>query len=72
MRAKLQALYEKATAIQNDLLHKFTTYLYQTYDAIVIEDLDIKSMQMSKKGEKSTSVSIWEIPFSNGIQGEKI
>ena len=51
MRAKSQALYEKATAIQNDLLHKFTTYLYQTYDAIVIEDLDIKSMQMSKKAK---------------------
>ena len=51
MRAKLQALYEKATAIQNDLLHKFTTYLYRTYDIIVIEDLDIKSMQMSKKAK---------------------
>ena len=48
-KAKLQALYEKATAIQNDLLHKFTTYLYQTYDIIVIEDLDVKSMRMSKK-----------------------
>ena len=51
MRAKLQALYEKATAIQTDLLHKFTTYLYQTYDTIVIEDLDVKSMQMSKKAK---------------------
>ena len=51
MRTKLQALYEKATAIQNDLLHKFTTYLYRTYDIIVIEDLDVKSMQMSKKAK---------------------
>ena len=51
MRAKLQALYKKATAIQNDLLHKFTTYLYRTYDIIVIEDLDVKSMQMSKKAK---------------------
>ena len=51
MRAKLQALYEKATAIQYDLLHKFTTYLYRTYDSIVIEDLDVKSMQMSKKAK---------------------
>ena len=51
MRAKLQALYENATAIQNDLLHKFTTYLYRTYDTIVIEDLDVKSMQMSKKAK---------------------
>ena len=51
MRAKLQALYEKATAIQNDLLHKLTTRLYRTYDIIVIEDLDVKSMQMSKKAK---------------------
>ena len=51
MRTKLQALYEKATAIQYDLLHKFTTYLYRTYDIIVIEDLDVKSMQMSKKAK---------------------
>ena len=51
MRTKLQALYEKATAIQYDLLHKFTTNLYRTYDIIVIEDLDVKSMQMSKKAK---------------------
>ena len=51
MIAKLQALYEKATAIQKDLLHKFTTRLYREYDTIVIEDLDVKSMQMSKKAK---------------------
>ena len=51
MRAKLQMLYETATAIQLDLLHKFTTRLYRTYDTIVIEDLDVKSMQMSKKAK---------------------
>ena len=51
MIAKLQALYEKATAIQKDLLHKFTTRLYREYDTIVIEDLDVKSMQLSKKAK---------------------
>ena len=51
MRTKLQALYEKATAIQIDLLHKFTTHLYRTYDTIVIEDLDVRVMQMSKKAK---------------------
>ena len=51
MRTKLQALYEKATAIQLDLLHKFTTHLYRTYDTIVIEDLDVRVMQMSKKAK---------------------
>lgn len=34
---------------KNDLLHKFTTRLYQDYDVIVIEDLSVKKMQMSKK-----------------------
>ena len=51
MRTKLQALYEKATAIQLDLLHKFTTRLYNEYDTIVIEDLDVKAMKMSKKAK---------------------
>ena len=51
MRTKLQALYEKATAIQLDLLHKFTTRLYHEYDTIVIEDLDVRAMQMSKKAK---------------------
>ena len=51
MRTKLQALYEKATAIQLDLLHKFTTRLYHDYDTIVIEDLDVRAMQMSKKAK---------------------
>ena len=51
MRTKLQALYEKATAIQLDSLHKFTTRLYHEYDTIVIEDLDVRAMQMSKKAK---------------------
>ena len=51
VRTKLQKCYERATAIQNDLLHKFTTEIYLNYDTIVIEDLDVKSMQMSKKAK---------------------
>ena len=35
-RAKLQMTYSKIGHIQNDLLHKFTTRLYQNYDVIVI------------------------------------
>ena len=66
MRAKLQALYEKATAIQNDLLHKFTTRLYHEYDTIVIEDLDVKSMQMSKR-RKTCIVHYLVNSVSNGI-----
>ena len=50
-RTKLQRTYERITNIQKDLLHKFTTDLYQHYDTIVIEDLDVKKMQMSKKAK---------------------
>ena len=50
-RTKLQKTYERITNIQTDLLHKFTTDLYQQYDIIVIEDLDVKKMQMSKRAK---------------------
>ena len=50
-RTKLQITYSDIKHIQNDLLHKFTTMLYQHYDTIVIEDLSVKKMQMSKKAK---------------------
>ena len=50
-RTKLQATYERIRNVQNDLLHKFTTDLYREYDTIVIEDLDVKGMQMQKKAK---------------------
>ena len=50
-RAKLQATYERIRNVQNDLLHKFTTDLYREFDTVVIEDLDIKGMQMKKKAK---------------------
>nr|DAV36682.1 MAG TPA: endonuclease [Caudoviricetes sp.] len=50
-RTKLQMTYSKIKHIQNDLLHKFTTKLYRNYDIIVIEDLSVKKMQMSKKAK---------------------
>lgn len=46
-RAKLQRDYRKVAQIQNDIVHKFTTRLVNDYDIIVIEDLDVKKMQMS-------------------------
>ena len=51
VRTKLQRSYERVTNIQNDLLHKFTTEIYHNYDTVVIEDLDVKAMQMSKKAK---------------------
>lgn len=50
-RTKLQRTYERIANIQKDLLHKFTTELYQQFDAVVIEDLDVKRMQMSKRAK---------------------
>lgn len=50
-RAKLQATYERICNVQNDLLHKFTTDLYRQNDIVVIEDLDVKGMQMKKKAK---------------------
>ena len=51
VRIKLQRCYERVTNIQNDLLHKFTTEIYHEYDTVVIEDLDVQAMQMSKKAK---------------------
>lgn len=50
-RAKLQATYKRIRDVQNDLLHKFTTDLYRQNDIVVIEDLDVKGMQMKKKAK---------------------
>ena len=50
-RAKLQMTYKRIRNIQNDLLHKFTTDLYRQNDTVVIEDLDVKGMQMQKKAK---------------------
>lgn len=51
-RAKLQRDYRKVTNIQNDILHKFTSKLTDDYDKIVIEDLDVKQMQMTHIASK--------------------
>ena len=51
VKTKLQKCYQRVTAIQNDLLHKFTTMIYRTYDTVVIEDLDVQAMQMQKKAK---------------------
>ena len=47
----MQRTYERIANIQKDLLHKFTTDLYQRFDVVVIEDLDVKHMQMSKRAK---------------------
>ena len=51
-RAKLQRDYRKVANIQHNLIQKFTTKLVSDYDQIVIEDLDVKQMQMSHVASK--------------------
>ena len=50
-RTKLQRTHERIANIQKDLLHKFTTEVYQQFDTVVIEDLNVKQMQMSKRAK---------------------
>lgn len=58
-RAKLQRDYRKVTNIQNDILHKFTSKLTNDYDKIVIEDLDVKGMQMTHVASKGLQRSLF-------------
>ena len=51
VRTKLQKCYKRVANIQNDLLHKFTTEIYHKYDTVVIEDLNVKAMRMSKRAK---------------------
>lgn len=58
-RIKLQREYAKVSAIQHDLVQKFTTHLVTTYSKIVIEDLDVKRMQMSHVASKGLHRSLF-------------
>ena len=51
VRTKLQKRYQRVADIQNNLIHQFTTMIYQNYDTVVIEDLDVQAMQMKKKAK---------------------
>ena len=58
-RAKLQRDYRKVANIQHDIVHKFTTKLVSDYDQIVIEDLDVKKMQMTHVASKGLQRSLF-------------
>lgn len=58
-RAKLQRDYRKVANIQHDIIHKFTTKLVSDYDKIVIEDLDVKEMQMTHIASKGLQRSLF-------------
>ena len=58
-RTKLQREYAKVSAIQHDLVQKFTTHLVTTSGKIVIEDLDVKHMLMSHVASKGLHRSLF-------------
>ena len=57
-KAKLQRDYRKVANIQHDIVQKFTTKLVNDYDEIVIEDLNVKKMQMSHVASKGLQRSM--------------
>ena len=58
-RTKLQREYAKVANIQHDIIHKLTTELVTDYDKIVIEDLDVKKMQMTHVASKGLQRSMF-------------
>ena len=58
-RTKLQREYAKVANIQHDIIQKLTTKLVTDYDKIVIEDLDVKKMQMSHVASKGLQRSMF-------------
>ena len=58
-KAKLQRDYRKVANIQHDIIYKFTTKLVSDYDKIVIEDLDVKKMQMTHVASKGLQRSLF-------------
>ena len=59
MKAKLQKLYLRIQNIQDDWLHKFTTFIIQNYHKICIEDLNVKGMLSNRRIAKSISRSLF-------------
>lgn len=52
LRIFLSVFHERITNRRKDFLHKLSTNLTNSYDAIVIEDLDLKAMAKRKRGKK--------------------
>ena len=52
-------IYAKVANIQHDIIQKLTTKLVTDYDKIVIEDLDVKKMQMSHVASKGLQRSMF-------------
>ncbi len=79
-RVALSIVYEKVTNRRKDFLQKLSTKLVNAYDAIAIEDLDLKAMAKRKRGRrfsfgKSISDNGWSmltqmLKYKLGWQGK--
>ncbi len=57
-KLKLIKVYDKLNNQKNDFLHKLLRYYINNYDKIVLEDLIIKSMVETGKGQKTLNRNI--------------
>ena len=59
VKTKLRRDYQKVSQLQNDILQKFTSDIVQNYNEIHIEDLNVRSMTMSKHMGKNLHRSLF-------------
>ena len=58
-RIKVARCYEKLTNIRNDYYHNITSYLVQNFDAIYMENLNIKGMLKNRKLSRKIHETAW-------------
>ncbi|RNF41208.1 RNA-guided endonuclease TnpB family protein [Planococcus salinus] len=76
-RIKVAKLHEKTANQRKDFLHKKSFQLAQKYDAVVIEDLDMKGMSQALNYGKSVADNGWGmfsafLHYKLGEQGKKL
>ncbi len=58
-RIKVARCYEKLTNIRNDYYHNISSYLVQNFDAIYMENLNIKGMLQNRKLSRKIHETAW-------------
>ena len=58
-RIKVSRCYEKITNIRNDYYHNISSYLVQNFDAIYMENLNIKGMLQNRKLSRKIHETAW-------------